>query len=292
MNVLVALGGGIAALIGAAAAAQPNAQPAGTGQAGAEAAAQSCTARKFETIIRFTGANGKERQSKVKLCGTPGQTDAEWAKTLRDGADKMRANLSMPPEARQQVVAAIEAELAKVDAAPAGPKLAVAPSIAAPRSTVAPRAAPPEYSALPPFPPPPVTPPAGALSSPALATTAASTVASPPLPRPKLNLSCFSAGDIGGAGPCFAFDRETVITVQAGEPLQNTSLRFVRGGDVRADYPLPALAKGRSARFSLPRDVCKGAVGGTLTIRIVRAPAGQPAAAQVVGSEGPYNLRC
>ncbi len=292
MMMRVGLGASVAATVAAAAAGQPALQQ---GSPNGAASAQACSARKFETIVRFTGANGKARQSKVRLCGTPGQTDAEWAATLRDGAQKFRANEAMPPQARQQVVAAIEAELAKVAVAAAPATVLVnAPPLPAPRSALPSRSALPEYSALPPFPPPAAPAPAIAPASGGAAAKAGAAIAKAPslapLPAPRLSLSCFSAGDIGD-GPCFGFERDTMITVRAGEPLQNTALRFVRGS-VEADHPLPALAKGRSARFVLPRAVCAGAVGGSLTIRIVRAPAGQPAAAQVVASEGPYNLRC
>ncbi len=282
----------LAVLIGTAAGGQPAPATAGA----AEQAAQACSGRKFETVIRFTAADGKGRQSRVKLCGTPGQSDAEWAKTLRDGAQKARGNAAWPPATRQQVAAAIETELAKVETAASKPNSSVlmaGPPLPAPRAALPARVAAPEYSTLPPFPPPPVAPArAAALSAAEGAAVAAAAAPLVTLARPKLEISCFSPGDIGASGPCFAFERETMITVRAGEPLQNVALRFARGSNVQADHPLPALARGRSTRFALPRSVCAGVAGGTLTIRIIRAPAGQPAAQQVVGTEGPYNLRC
>lgn len=278
-----------ASFAGAAAAQTAAPQPKG---AQAAAALEACSARKFETTVRFTGANGKPRQSNVKLCGKPGQTDAEWAVTLRDAARKVQANTAMPAEARQQIADALSAELAKLEPASVttAPALANAPPLPAPRKAAPLATTLPEYSVLPPLPAPTPARPAGVVGSAGAAVAAAPYV--PPLPRPRLSFSCFSAGDIGANGPCFDFDRDTLITVKAGEPLKNTSLRFVRSGAVRADYPLPPLAQGRSARFALPRAVCANATGGTLTIRIVRAPAGRPDAAQVVGTEGPYNLRC
>jgi hypothetical protein len=284
----------MAVAIGTAASGQP-AQP----SAAPEAPAQACNARQFETVVRFTSADGKGRQSKVKLCGTPGQSDADWARTLRDGAQKARAKSAWPPAARQQVATAIEAELAKVEAAAtvggasSPPALVAAPALPKPRAVLPPRSAAPEYSTLPTFPPPPVAAPIAAATP---GVTAGGSLRPGPtlaaLSRPKLAITCFSPGDIGGSGPCFAFNRDTVITVRAGEPLQHTALRFARGRAAEADHQLPAMAKGRSTSFTLPRSVCAGAVGGSLTIRIVRAPAGQPAATQVVGTEGPYDLRC
>jgi hypothetical protein len=261
---------------------------------------QDCTAHQFETTIGVT-RGGKPAQSKVKLCGTPGQSDAEWIGTLKDAIAKVSANPQMPETAKKQIISAVNLEIVRLGAAPAvaastpsTSALVNAPPLPAPRRSATTTA--PLYSALPPFPPPVSAPVAGTIATSAAPVAGAPFAAAapfvPPLPRPRLSFTCFTAGDVGGDGPCFAFDRDTRITVRAGEPLNNTLLRFVRGGDERADYPLPPLAKGRSASFQLPRAVCSRAVGGKLTIRIVRGPANNPAAAQVVGTEGPYNLRC
>lgn len=254
---------------------------------------QDCSAHRFETTIKGV-KQGKPHESKVKLCGTPGQSDAEWIGTLKDAIAKVAANPSMPPSAKQQIIVAVNAEIVRLGAVPpvstAMPELVNAPPLPAPRR--APSAAAPQYSALPAFPPPLAAQPA---PSPAPGGATAVVAAAPyvaPLPRPRLSFSCFSAGDIAVDGPCFAFDRHTLITVRAGEPLKDTLLRFVRDGDERADYPLPPLAKGKRTRFALPREVCAHVSGGRLTIRIVRGPAGKPHLAQVVGTEGPYNLTC
>ncbi len=260
--------------------------------AGAERLLQDCSAHRFETSISVT-SNGVPRQSKVKVCGTAGQSDAAWIGTLKDTIAKVEGNPKMPPSARQQIVAAVTLEIVRLggtvaaSAAPP-PALVNAPPLPAPRAVVATNQ--PVYSALPPFPPQVTAQPGTALAGLAPAAAAAPYVA--PLPRPKISFTCYSDGDIGAGGPCFAFERGTLITVRAGEPLKNTILRFVRDGDARADVPLIALAKGRTTRFALPREVCAHAVGGKLSIRIVRGPTGRPDMEQVVGTEGPYNLRC
>ncbi len=256
---------------------------------------EDCSARRFETTVKGM-SKGKPRESKVKLCGTPGQTDAQWIATLKDAIDKTVANPGMPPSIKQQIVTAVNAEIARLGAAPAsagGPALVNAPALPAPRRT--PNVTTPQYSALPSFPPPPVAKPgpvSGATAGAGGAAAIAPAAYVPPLPRPRLSLTCFSAGDIGMDGPCFKFDRHTRITVRAGEPLKDTVLRFVRDGEDRADYPLPPLTRGRSASFDLPREVCSRVAGGNLSIKIVRGPAGKPHLAQVVGTEGPYNLTC
>jgi len=275
----------------AAASAQPSAEP----PAEAQKLVEDCSAHRFETTIKGM-RKGKPHESKVKMCGTPGQTDAEWIGTLKDAIAKVAVNPAMPPSAKQQIITAVTAEIVRLGAVPpaaAATVLINAPPLPAPRR--APSAAAPQYSALPAFPPPLAAQPAPA-SGGATAVSGAAALAPvayvPPLPRPRLSLTCFSAGDITGDGPCFKFDRDTRITVRAGEPLKDTLLRFVRDGEERADYVLPPLARGRSASFTLPREVCARAVGGNLSIRIVRGPAGKPQLAQVVGTEGPYNLTC
>jgi hypothetical protein len=279
-----------------AAAAQDKQQVAAEPPAAAKKLIEDCNAHRFETTIKGM-SKGKLRESKVKLCGTPGQTDAEWITTLKDAVAKVTANPAMAPSAKQQIITAVNAEIVRLGAIPpaAAPSLVGAPGLAnsAPLPTPrrAPGAAGPQYSALPAFPPPiaakPVLPQAIAGGA---TVTAAPFVA--PLPRPRLTITCFSDGDLVSDGPCFKFDRHTRITVRAGEPLKDTLLRFVRDGEERADYVLPPLTRGRSASFALPREVCAHAVGGNLSVKIVRGPAGKPQLAQVVGTEGPYNLTC
>src|SRR5438067_2263667 len=57
---------------------------------------QNCDAHKFETIIEVP-IDGQTKHSRVKLCGTEGQSDADWIKTLEDAVAKTSANLQMPP---------------------------------------------------------------------------------------------------------------------------------------------------------------------------------------------------
>lgn len=99
-----------------------------------------------------------------------------------------------------------------------------------------------------------------------------------------MSLSCYNPGS--AEGPCTGFTRFTLITVQAGEDLPaDTSLRFVRDGDPKADVELARIKKGRSIRLPVPVDVCRHAVGGKLELLIIRA-------GQEVGTDGPYDLEC
>lgn len=257
-----------------------------------------CSAHRFETTISGE-SNGKLRESKVKICGKTGQTDAQWIATLKDAAAKVADNPDMPAASREQIILALNAEIARLGAelaATNASRLDKTPGLPAPVRPVA--GADPQYSALPAFPPPMAAQPAPNPSGPAqIAAQPAPGLASAApvvarLTRPRMAISCFSAGDIGGDGPCFAFDRNTRIFVRAGEPLNDISLRFIVGGERRADHALPALAPRRVASFALPRAVCSRAAGRHMSIEIVRGPAGKPDLAQVVGTEGPYNLTC
>lgn len=243
---------------------------------------QNCDAHKFETIIDVS-VDGKPKQSKVKLCGTEGQSDADWLKTLKDAVLKTEANRQMPAGARKQIVTALNGEIARLGGSPATALLDIktlpAPSLP-PARNLAPRTtAQPEYTQLPDL---PTAPPAPVR----VLGAAAVGVAIPTLPRPQMSFSCYTPGDVGTDGPCFGFARETMLTVRADEDLPSgTALRFVRDGDPRADVEVSPLKRGRTMRMVMPAAVCSHAVGGKLELRIVRA-------GQEVGTEGPYNLRC
>ena len=273
------------------------APPAATPDSEAAQLLRNCDAHKFETVVHDV-VDGHPQASTVKLCGKEGQSDAEWIGTLTDAISKLNANKDMPAPVRDQIVTALRTEIARLEGSgpllsspsatgksafttltPIGPlpqsKTADSGPLPPPRKVA--RAAPADdYAALPPIPtapPPPVQVLSGAVGA-----------SAPLLPKPRMSLTCYTPG--AAEGPCDGFTRDTLVTVHAGEDLPaGTSLRFVRDDDPRADIALPQLRKGRSARFELPVDVCRHAVGGKLELRIVRQ-------GQEVGSEGPFNLNC
>ncbi len=290
--------------LAAAAVAAPKAkkaEPASPAAPSAEAQKlmQSCDAHKFETVVNDE-VDGKPHQSRVKLCGKEGQTDSDWIETLKDAVEKLNANKDMPASMREQIAAALNAEVARLQlksaqsfgappepskstalagiaALPPLPQAKAAPTIALPppRQTV-PAAPKRDYAALPPLPTKPAAPvrvlPGGAASLAAV------------LPKPRMTLICNNPGL--AEGPCTDFTRETTIIVRAGEDLPaNTSLRFIRDGEREADVELAQLKKGRSQHLSFPPDVCRHVAGGRLELRIVRS-------GQEVGRDGPYNLTC
>ncbi|HET7605721.1 MAG TPA: hypothetical protein VFK28_06590 [Sphingomicrobium sp.] len=272
--------------------------PAPTADAKARKLVQSCDAHKFETVVRDI-VDGEPHQSKVTLCGNEGQSDAEWIGTLRDAIEKLHANKEMAATARDQIVAALNAEIARLQTpAPLLPSRSTARSPAldglsplppilqskqpanvalpAPRQT-APSTPARDYAALPPMPTAP-PPPTRVLAGGVTASVAM-------LPKPRMSLSCYTPGETID-GPCTGFTRHTLVTVRAGEDLPaQTSLRFVRDGEPQADVQIAQLKKGKSLRFAVPADVCSHVAGGRLELRIVRS-------GQEVGSDGPFNLNC
>jgi hypothetical protein len=295
-SVLAVLGIAIAAPLVAQPASQPD--PAADPTPVDEVLAQSCSAHKFETKVQFTAANGERKQSNVRMCGTVGQTDAQWANTLRDAARKVRSNDSMPEEAKQQVIAAITAEVAKLD----GPSAAIAPVTAftlpkSPPSEKAPSGA--EglagYSSFPPLPPPvaasPSTPVADSAQSsgttvPAASATSVATPLLPLIPPPRLTILCGLTTDLRDPGPCSTLERTSVLQVRADENLPaGFELRFVRKGTIRGSINLAAMRHGQTVMLRTPSKLCAGVLRTTAQIEIVKAGA-------VVDKRGPFDLRC
>ena len=257
-----------------------------------ETLAASCIAHKFETTVQVKGPDGKPRASRVKLCGKPGQTDAEWLRTLKDAVDKVTADPKMSPGVKGQIVTALGAEIARLPAAsqskptPAQPstQILAAPSIAPSQaSALAARPEtirPPEYSTYSPLPAP----------KPAATAVMAASPAAPALPAPRLTLQCMATNAATAEGPCDQLEREMLLTVRAEENIPGgTSLRFLRRGDPRADVALLTLRRGQSQRFSLPSRVCQGVSGSRVEIQVVRTARSGP---QVVDTRGPFELRC
>lgn len=258
-----------------------------TGRASAEAKAEACNARRFETIVNFV-TDGKPHRSRVRICGEEGQTDQEWVRTLKDSVEKTAASTTLDADAKAQIITALKAEIADVEAGMkqgaltnliAVPPQAVKPQ-QPPAATRAP-SAPIEYSSLPPMPTPK-----------AAAGAAAVTASLPPLPRPKITIRCLTPGQIGDAGPCDTFERDTLVTVRADENLPSgVSLRFLRRGDNRAEIEVAQLRKGQAMRFTLPPEVCRGVVGSRIELEVMRRRASD-SAARPVDTLGPYELRC
>lgn len=253
---------------------------------------QNCDAHKFETTVESV-VDGKPHRSNLKLCGTDGQSDADWIGTLKDAVEKVQANDKMPQATRDQVITAINSEITRLEAELAKQ----APVLPQARQVTSSEPLSNDYTLLPPLPAPSTaTPKVAAPSAGSLLEGGASAAAATPpapilpkaqplLPKPKLAFSCMSA-EYPGGGPCVTLTRDTVVTVKSGEALSDkVVLQFLRKGEKRAEVTLGSMRKGQSLRFDVPRQVCSGVVTSEVEIAIIRN-------GRSVGREGPYLLRC
>lgn len=287
----------LAAVFGAAFAAAATAaagQPAAEGRALAAQLMQNCDAHKFETVVKAV-VDGESRQSKAKLCGKHGQSDADWVGTLKDAIAKLETNEEMALAVREQIKAAISAEIARLESGAAATvqeqQQADAASTLRPRPQAS-RSINDDYASLPPLPTTPPPPPRvlERVAAPSIgakrSTGDALPLLGPAVPPPKLSFACFTPGEIGGDAPCTGFERETVLTIRAGEDLRRgLELRFARNGVARASVELAQLRRGKSMRVPMPADVCRGAGDGRLDLQLVEG-------GFVISSDGPYSLRC
>ena len=282
--------------------------PAATPAAEAENQLQDCNAHKFETVVERI-VDGEPRQSRIRLCGKQGQSDADWIVTLEDAITKLRDSLDVPAETRTQAIAALEGEIARLRD-PAGGKAQATAPVLTPRA-VRPRDFRDDYASLPALPPPtsarPVapppamlieavptvrtTPPAAATGNPPSVPVARSVAAQPVAPAalgpaPNVEFACYVPGDLVGPAPCIDFQRDTLITIRAKSDVPaGTQIHFERNGTDRASVTIGPLKRGRSVRVPLPNAVCAGVGDGRLAIAVWNGS--RPAL-----SEGPYTLRC
>lgn len=232
-----------------------------------KALAESCSAHKFET---FVIREGGRRGSKVTICGKEGQTKADWLVTLRDSVAKTQANAELAPEIRDQIVAALKAEIARLESATS---TSAPVTIAVSTEPVRMPEAPPQYSVVPPLPAP----------KPRAASTAAS-AAVPPVIRPRLTIRCGLPRE--KFADCDSLRQDTQLLIRADERLAGgTSIRFLRGGDERAEFDLGPLNEGDVLREKLPKRVCSGVLRGKVQIQVLSK-------GRVAETLGPYALYC
>lgn len=249
----------------------------------AEATISQCGERRFETTTE-TVIDGRTRNAKVLLCAKPTDTDEQWAQTLEKSAAQIESSDALSADAKAKLVGEVKAAIAELRKPKAPPRAAVR----TPRDLG-------EYSVLPPLPPPVTAAPPPALAP--LQTTSpgpAAAIARPApalLNKPRVEVLCAGAGANSAASDCVDLDRDTVFAVRADGDLPGaTRLQFARRGSSRStDVQLsPAgLKSGQTARVRLPGQVCSGIAGGKVEIRVIGA-----GGANILGSYGPYQLRC
>jgi hypothetical protein len=240
---------------------------------------QNCDAHKFETTIQQM-VDGKPKQSKVRMCGTEGQSDADWIKTLKDAVKKTQGS-EMPPGVKQQIVAAVNAEIERLSTPalnlPKGADISKLPKAAL--NTTPQRPLTRDYDALPPLPTASNVTPANVLGPGGIMATA-----------PRVTLRCALAGDEDRPTECDSIDKDTVLVLRADDSFPaGLDVHFVRHGDERAELTVPALKPGQTALLRLPARVCAGVVRSKVEIQAqgANSPSGTPA-----GTVGEYDLRC
>jgi len=68
--------------------------------------------RKFESSSN-SGDEKNKNISKMVICSDPGESNAEWAKTLGKALADVEGNKDMPASAKAQIIADLKAEIAK-----------------------------------------------------------------------------------------------------------------------------------------------------------------------------------
>jgi len=275
--------GGIALALGANASAQSGAaasSEAAEPTAALQSLVQNCSAHKFETTILVPGENGKSEPKRVRVCGTEGQSDADWILTLNDAAKKA-VESSMPQVAKDQIVAAVATEVARLKAAvPQTPSISEVAKASDPGNGVVLSR---DYASLPPLPSSTNVPPPSVLSSAATGKGAPKSGAALPMagPAPRLTLRCAIATDRDRSDDCDSIEPQTLLVLRADEALPNgVQMRFLRRGTQRAELDLPPLKRGQTTTLGVPSEICAGVSHSKVEIQAGGA------------SMGEYDLRC
>lgn len=222
--------------------------------------ATQCEGQRF-VFAWGAGAN----PTKVTLCSDKGASHDQVVRMLEDAATKLEGTAGLAEDRRTALVQQIRGKIAELEKAEKARTAAVPePNIGSTLVSTVPPLPRPKASA------PPATPASSALL----------------LPKPRLAFTCYTPGEIGIGGPCVTFNRETRITIKAGEIIQPaTSLRFLRNRDFRAEVQVGPMRKGQSKRVIVPREVCGGVVDTEIEIAVARG-------GHVVDTRGPYLMRC
>ena len=273
---LIAASAALAAVAGASVAQRKDHAVAGQ----ARPPAQNCSAHSFETAIQLTGPDGKPHLSKVKMCGTEGQSDADWIRTLKDAVKKTSLSPQMPVAAKEQIIAAVNAEIDRLTtpslALPGGTDIA---KLSKPQPSASDIPLSRDFGALPPLPTPSAVAPPNVLGAGGIGG-----------PAPRLTLRCALAGDEDRAGDCDTIDKDTILVIRADEAFpRGVAMRFIRSGDARGEIDLPALRVGQKASLRIPPNVCRGVVRSRVEIQALGANSPRGTAG---GTIGEYDLRC
>ena len=242
----------------------------------------ACGDHKFEAMVEIDPV--KHRSTRVKLCSKPGATDAEWVTTLNAAIAQMEVR-TMPPAARDQLIAQLQAEAARFDQLAASKSAAIGLSAidlgkGSFDDSVAEPEAPFMVTSLPPLPNPK-----------GRATATAATAAKSPavLVKPiRASIKCLTRGESGKGGSCDYFDKNTVLVLTAIAGLDDgATVRFLRKGEDRGTVEIGSLGVGDMRRIPLPPGICKNISYSKIEIELIA-----PKTTMAGGRLGPYGLRC
>lgn len=242
----------------------------------------TCGGHKFESLVEIDPAT--HRMTRIKLCAKPGASDGDWVKTLKSAIVQIEQR-NMPPQARDKVIAELEAEVARF-AKPitGGP---IYGSTAAPltlgKGMFADKGKEPEVpfetSKLPPIVP---------LKAKVGAAGKAGGPVVPPVKPIRASIRCLERGETGKGGTCDFFDKNSVLMITAiGGLEKGGTVRFLRRGEERGDVDLGATATGQARRVPLPSDICRGLSYSKVEVLILAL-----GETRVGARFGPYGLRC
>ncbi|HEU0310948.1 MAG TPA: hypothetical protein VFR36_07000 [Sphingomicrobium sp.] len=243
--------------------------------------AVDCEARKFETNITFE-KDGQTRETRLTICPAKGEDQEKWAKTLKDAKAKIEAHPNITTESKTRIGAELDAEILQAGSIRSA-------TISLPEDPIPPASPPPEYGTYPPLPGPPALAVQPTQQGPAASTAKPTLAAMPPpkaVAKPRLSIQCLESGESGEGSDCLALTRGMRLAIKAGENLgSDTSLRFLRKGDIRGEIKLAGMRQGQLLRANLPQQLCTGVISSKVQIQVMRSN-------QVVETLGPYKLRC
>ena len=81
--------------------------------ADADFAADCGKGRKFESSATADQNAKEKRVSKIVLCSDAGESDAEWAKTLRGALARIEGDQHMPADGKAKIMADLKSEIAR-----------------------------------------------------------------------------------------------------------------------------------------------------------------------------------
>ncbi len=162
---------------------------------------------------------------------------------------------------KDQLSAALKAEIAKVEAGAAAPAGCRCRGLSRPHRHRA------------------------ASTAPAAVAAKAPTRSRPSLKKPSLTIRCLAPAKRATGAAVPYWSAHAAVDPADGDLAGGASLRFLRRGDARAQLALAPMRQGETIRSKLPPELCAGVASTKVEIQVMGS-------GQVVDTLGPYTLRC